>query len=158
MFRLSLAFTLTLSLILGMACSDDTDSNNTTKKDGGAIKKDVGATKQDKGAVTPDKGTPDTGTTKQDKGAPDMATTTPDSGSKNCTGCHGYPPSVGKHTKHIAKGMKCFNCHGDTMDSSNNVKVGGKHKNGSKDVKGTFTWDSTARTCANTGCHSTKSW
>ena len=146
---IALAAALAFALTAGVACSDDDIDNGT--KDTGITQKDLGA-KQD-GTKTPDQGaTPDKGT------SPDLAVK-PDTGSTpNCTGCHGFPPSTGKHAKHTAKGMKCSSCHSEVIDSSDKIISVTKHKNGSKDVKGSFTFDATAKSCSAVGCHGTKSW
>ena len=150
---ITLAAALAFALTLGVACSDD-DSPGNGQKDTGATQKDLGAkidgaATLDKGAVTPD----------QAAVTPDKGTTTADTGSTaTCTGCHGFPPSTGKHAKHTAKGYKCATCHSEVIDSSNKIISATKHKNGSKDVKGSFTWDSSNKSCSAVGCHGTKSW
>jgi len=142
---LALALALTFALI-SAACSDDTDSNNKADDGGVAdksvVKKDTGGTQKDTG-----------GTQK------DQAVVKKDTGSTpNCSGCHGFPPTTGEHTKHKAKGMKCSGCHSEVVDSSNKIISVTKHKDGTKDIKGSFTWDAKTKSCSNIGCHGTKSW
>jgi hypothetical protein len=144
-----------LLLGLGMAACGDDDS---TAPDGGnQIDQAIG---QDGGADTGI--TPDTGGTTPDTGGvtPDTGGTTPDlmvdSGGQTCTACHGTPPSTGKHTLH--NNFKCSSCHSDVVDANNNIISTTLHKNGSKDVKGAFTWDSSAKSCAGSSCHGTKTW
>ena len=150
---ITLAAALAFALTAGVACSDD-DSPGNGQKDTGTSQKDLGS-KMD-GTNTLDKGTvkPDQAAVTPDKGA-----ITPDTGSTaNCTGCHGFPPSSGQHAKHTAKGYNCAKCHSEVIDSTNKIISATKHKNGTKDVKGSFTYTASSKTCSAVGCHGTKSW
>lgn len=150
---LSLLFVLGLAALAG-ACSDD-DTNppldqGVTKQDGTAADKGTGME-----ASTPD-AAPDAATA--DSATPDTGSTTPDQSAQSCTTCHGFPPSTGKHSKHVSKGLGCSTCHSGTVDSSNKIISTTLHKNGTKDVKGSFTWNASSKSCSSVGCHGTKSW
>lgn len=79
-----------------------------------------------------------------------------------CTACHATDGTgmSGQHSKHIrGEGMKCNACHRDVVDQNMTIIKADLHVNGVHEVKmANGTWNATARTCANTGCHGTKSW
>ena len=79
-----------------------------------------------------------------------------------CTSCHPTNGTgmSGRHSTHIrGEGMKCSQCHRDVVDQNMTIIKADLHVNGVHEVKmAAGTWNATARTCANTGCHGTKSW
>ncbi|MBM3214729.1 hypothetical protein FJZ36_07435 [Candidatus Poribacteria bacterium] len=79
----------------------------------------------------------------------------------DCQSCHGYPPSTGKHTTHAEDyRVECVVCH-EGHTHSYQAAVAPKDARATVEVKFLFqrgTWDSAAGTCANTGCHPTRSW
>ncbi len=83
-------------------------------------------------------------------------------GAKTCTSCHATSGTgmSGRHRKHIGdERMKCSECHGTVVNSQQTIINANLHINGVHEIKmanGTF--DATARTCANTGCHETERW
>lgn len=148
---------LSLALALALGCSDD---SGTTKLDKGTIADQN--TKKD-GMTADQKITADQKTTVDQAKTADQKATVDGSGSAEasttaCTTCHGFPPTTGKHAKHVAKGYSCATCHAKTVDSKNTIISTTFHKNGTKDVSGTFTWDSSTKGCSNIGCHSSKTW
>jgi predicted CxxxxCH...CXXCH cytochrome family protein len=86
--------------------------------------------------------------------------TTP--GALACGSCHSINGTnmSGDHRKHIVgEGMRCSQCHATVVDANRNIINANLHVNGVHEVKmANGTWNATTRTCANTGCHGTKSW
>ena len=172
--RRALVLVASLGLTLS-ACGSDTtnppasDSSTTDQKaSGGDSKAASDATpgsdaiaKADMGAQEDAAAQTDTGGAKDDA-APAADSATAADAAPSCNSCHGFPPSSGHHSFHIdRKGLKCFNCHHDTVDANTDILSGGKHQNGSTDIaniSGSLVWDSTAKTCASSGCHGKKTW
>jgi predicted CxxxxCH...CXXCH cytochrome family protein len=83
-------------------------------------------------------------------------------GAKECTSCHATSGTgmSGRHRLHIqGENMTCNECHGAVVNGQQKIIDAKLHINGVHEIKmanGTF--DATARTCANTGCHGTKRW
>lgn len=79
-----------------------------------------------------------------------------------CGACHSVTGvnMSGQHSRHInGEGMRCSQCHGTVVDANKNIINADLHVNGKHEVKmAAGTWNATTRTCANTGCHGTKSW
>jgi predicted CxxxxCH...CXXCH cytochrome family protein len=79
-----------------------------------------------------------------------------------CNACHATNGTgmSGRHSTHIRiEGMKCSQCHADVVNASMAIIKADLHVNGVHEVKmANGTWNATTRTCANTGCHGTKSW
>jgi predicted CxxxxCH...CXXCH cytochrome family protein len=80
-----------------------------------------------------------------------------------CTACHTTDGTnmSGQHRRHLGGeiNMKCSGCHAQVVDANMNIIAADLHVNGVHEVKmAAGTWNATARTCANTGCHGTKSW
>lgn len=142
-----------LAAPLSAGCGDDTTAP--PKQDTGVT--DVSAPKPDQAAV-PDVGAPDEGA--PDVNAPDVGlpdTSAPDQ-AQSCTTCHGTPPSTGKHVLHSGLGQKCSGCHSEVVDDAMTIIAPLLHKNGIKNVKGSFTWKPSTRTCSNVGCHVDRVW
>ena len=65
----------------------------------------------------------------------------------------------GRHRTHLGEGIRCSGCHAEVVDANMKILKVDLHVNGVHEVKmANGTWNATARTCANTGCHGTKSW
>lgn len=78
-----------------------------------------------------------------------------------CNACHSTNGTnmSGRHRTHLGEGIRCSGCHAEVVDANMKVLKAELHVNGVHEVKMTNgTWNATARTCANTGCHGTKSW
>jgi predicted CxxxxCH...CXXCH cytochrome family protein len=80
-----------------------------------------------------------------------------------CNACHSTNGSgmSGRHAKHLGNevGMRCSGCHATVVDANQKIIKADLHVNGVHEVKmANGTWNATARSCSNTGCHETKSW
>jgi len=79
-----------------------------------------------------------------------------------CNQCHSTTGTnmSGRHSRHInGENMKCSECHGTVVNANMQVIAAQLHINGARDVKMTNgTYNPGTRSCANTGCHNTKSW
>ena len=78
-----------------------------------------------------------------------------------CTACHSTTGAgmSGQHTRHFNEGMRCNGCHAEVVDQNMKIIKADLHVNGVHEVKmANGTWNAAARSCANTGCHGTKSW
>jgi len=80
-----------------------------------------------------------------------------------CTSCHATNGTgmSGRHRTHLGGdvNMRCSGCHAEVVDANMKIIKGDLHVNGVHEVKmANGTWNATARTCSNTGCHGTKSW
>jgi len=79
-----------------------------------------------------------------------------------CNACHSTTGTgmSGRHSKHInGERMKCSQCHGAVVDANLTIINADLHVNGVHEVKmANGTWNATARTCSNTGCHGTERW
>ena len=79
--------------------------------------------------------------------------------TSDCTACHDFPPSTGRHSLHVnSAGYSCNVCHSETVNSSNELISGGPHNNGTNDVvfSGGGTWNGS--TCSGISCHGSQSW
>ncbi|HEU4730168.1 MAG TPA: CxxxxCH/CxxCH domain-containing protein [Kofleriaceae bacterium] len=78
-----------------------------------------------------------------------------------CNACHATNGTgmSGRHSLHLGEGIRCNGCHRDVVDQNMTIIKGDLHVNGVHEVKmANGTWNATARSCSNTGCHGTKSW
>jgi predicted CxxxxCH...CXXCH cytochrome family protein len=79
-----------------------------------------------------------------------------------CNACHATNGNgmSGRHSKHINdEGMRCSGCHASVVDANQKILKGDLHVNGVHEVKmANGTWNATARSCSNTGCHGTERW
>ncbi|MFC1853482.1 hypothetical protein ACFL27_25100 [candidate division CSSED10-310 bacterium] len=84
---------------------------------------------------------------------------TPTFNPANCTGCHGFPPSSGKHFDHNGQNCcACVDCHASAVDQNNNLAEA--HDNGSIDVEfaGGGTWDGSGCFGLSSDCHGSRAW
>jgi predicted CxxxxCH...CXXCH cytochrome family protein len=80
-----------------------------------------------------------------------------------CTGCHGDPPTTGKHTISDHRNLRCDKCHPTGYTSTSAVAT--FHRNNVVDINATAGYScglkgcatGTRGTCANS-CHKTESW
>lgn len=83
-------------------------------------------------------------------------------GALPCTGCHATNGTnmSGEHSRHInGEGMKCSGCHATVVNAAMTIIAPMLHVNGVHEVKmANGTYNATTKTCANTGCHGTKTW
>lgn len=84
-------------------------------------------------------------------------------GPLSCTGCHATNGTgmSGRHRTHLGgeANLKCSACHATVVDANMKIIKGDLHVNGVHEVKmANGTWNATARSCSNTGCHGTKNW
>jgi predicted CxxxxCH...CXXCH cytochrome family protein len=78
-----------------------------------------------------------------------------------CTSCHATNGTnmSGHHRTHLGEGIRCSGCHADVVDPNMKILKPDLHVNGVHEVRmANGIWNAAARTCANTGCHGTKSW
>lgn len=107
-------------------------------------------------------------------GAPNVAVAFSDAVTMDCTSCHDgrtgdlTEMTTNGHERLVSSNWvrqyKCYYCHDDTMNSSNNIKDLTKHVNETKDVVINSNWyvtgspdptyDSGTKVCDNTYCHS----
>lgn len=71
----------------------------------------------------------------------------------SCSSCHGIPPSLGAHGRHLA--AACGTCHGG--DYTATTVNAATHRNGTRDVLTSVGWNATSQTCAN-ACHGVAPW
>ena len=82
-------------------------------------------------------------------------------GQLACGACHSTNGTnmSGRHRTHVNEGIRCSGCHAEVVDAGMNIVNADLHINGVHEVKmANGTWNATARSCAGTGCHGTKSW
>jgi predicted CxxxxCH...CXXCH cytochrome family protein len=80
-----------------------------------------------------------------------------------CTGCHGDPPTTGKHTISEHRNLRCDKCH--PTGFTNAATVAPFHNNGTTDIGSQAGYScglkgcppGTTRTCANS-CHGRETW
>jgi hypothetical protein len=68
--------------------------------------------------------------------------------AQSCGSCHGVPPSSGRHSLHVSRGISCSSCHGSGYSST--TANAATHMNGTVNL-------TAGGTSCNT-CHGAKSW